>query len=461
MSKTNAILIFDIGKTNKKVLLFDQNLKILVEEETRFPEIIDDDGFPCDDIEKLETWIDQTLVKYLYHSEYNVVAVNFTTYGATLMYLDQEDERLTPVYNYLKPMPEGIVEPLYDKCGGVFEFSRCTASPALGMLNSGLQALWLKKSKPLVFQKVENILHFPQYLSFRLTGEIASEHTSIGCHTAMWDFDRMRYHDWLRDEGIELPVPLSAEKVFDGNIGARNVNTGIGIHDSSASLAPYLRGSKDEFILLSTGTWCISMNPFNHIPLTAEQLEKDCLCYMSINQKPVKSSRVFLGHIHDVNVERLVKHFKVDSDEYKKVKTDETLLKSLMNNSNPGSIFFSGGMPVDYIDTKTDLSLFANFDQAYHRLMIDLTRLVVSSLYLIIPENDNTRCLYISGGFAKNELFTRLLASSFPNKEVYTSEIDNATSLGAALVLYKQFDLSSMPELDLDLKKVRPFEFRI
>jgi predicted NBD/HSP70 family sugar kinase len=47
MPKTNAILIFDIGKTNKKVLLFDQNLKILVEEETRFPEITDDDGFPA------------------------------------------------------------------------------------------------------------------------------------------------------------------------------------------------------------------------------------------------------------------------------------------------------------------------------------------------------------------------------------------------------------------------------
>jgi sugar (pentulose or hexulose) kinase len=394
------------------------------------------------------------LEKYLHHPEFEVLAINFATYGATLVYLNQKGERLTPVYNYLKFMPDGIVEPLYEKYGGVFEFSRCTASPSLGMLNSGLQALWLKRCKAQVFDKVKNILHFPQYLSFRLSGKITSEHTSIGCHTAMWDFDRMQYHDWLKNTGIELPPPISAEEVFEGTFENLKVNTGIGIHDSSASLAPYLRGSKDDFILLSTGTWCISMNPFNHTPLSTEQLEKDCLCYMSINQKPVKSSRVFLGHIHDVNLERLVKYFKVDSNEYKKVKTNEVMLKSLMNNSKPNSKFFGSGMKPDYIDSSLDLSLFANFEEAYHRLMIDLSQLVVDSIALIIPENDTTRCLYVSGGFAKNELFTRILADSYPNKQVYTSEINNATSLGAALVLYKQFGLSSMPDLDLHLKRV-------
>lgn len=50
----------------------------------------------------------------------------------------------------------------------------------------------------------------------------------------------------------------------------------------------------EKFILLSTGTWCINMNPFNEDPLTKEQLEQDCLSYMSINQKPVKYSRFFM-----------------------------------------------------------------------------------------------------------------------------------------------------------------------
>ena len=36
--KEKVIAIFDIGKTNKKLLLFDYNLKLVSEEETKFSE---------------------------------------------------------------------------------------------------------------------------------------------------------------------------------------------------------------------------------------------------------------------------------------------------------------------------------------------------------------------------------------------------------------------------------------
>ena len=55
--KTELVLIFDIGKTNKKTLLFDRELKIIHEEETVFEEIPDDDDFKGDDIERLEQWM--------------------------------------------------------------------------------------------------------------------------------------------------------------------------------------------------------------------------------------------------------------------------------------------------------------------------------------------------------------------------------------------------------------------
>ena len=63
--KTEVVLIFDIGKTNKKILLFDSQLKILHEEETIFQEIADDDGFKGDDIEKLEQWMLEACTKFL------------------------------------------------------------------------------------------------------------------------------------------------------------------------------------------------------------------------------------------------------------------------------------------------------------------------------------------------------------------------------------------------------------
>src|SRR5258708_25986745 len=84
---------------------------------------------------------------------------------------------------------------------------------------------------------------------------------------------------------------------------------GIGLHDSSAAMIPYLESFQEPFVLISTGTWCISMNSFNKTPLTVAELQKDCLCYMSYRGRPVKSSPLFAGYEHEQQVKRLGAHF--------------------------------------------------------------------------------------------------------------------------------------------------------
>jgi sugar (pentulose or hexulose) kinase len=454
----NVIAVFDIGKTNKKILLFDEKLQVVSRHEERFPTITDEDGVECDDIDLMEKWIKTTMVKLAQDKEFNVLGVNFSTYGATLIYLDSEGERLTPAYNYLKTMPDGIIAPLYERWGGIEEFSRRTASPAFvdNMLNSGLQALWLKKCRPEVFARVKDVVHFPQYLSQLLTGKVNSEYTSIGCHTAMWDFDNKDYHPWLKDEGIPVPTPIGNDAVYDVEFAGKTIKVGIGIHDSSASLAPYIIGSKDKFLLISTGTWCINMNPFNDEPLTADQLKKDSLCYMSVSMNPVKSSRLFMGHIHEVNSNKLTEHFNLPYDEFKQVKADAEMVKKMIANK---PVFFKNGVPDNYIDETVDYSQFFCYSKAYHQLVIDITRVLKDSIDLVMPANDETITLYISGGFARNEIFVRLLASFYPGKMVYTTEIDNSTALGAAIVLWKKAFDGIEPKLDLGLKKVEPFKF--
>jgi hypothetical protein len=196
------------------------------------------------------------------------------------------------------------------------------------------------------------------------------------------------------------------------------------------------------------------MNPFNYSALTAEELEQDCLAYMSVKQKPVKSSRFFLGHIHDVNVKHLSEYFKLGKDQYKSVSLDQALLEKLMQEEDPERSFFSDGIPEDYVDKRINLSRFENFSMAYHRLMIDLVKHTAASIDLIIEEGDTTRDIYITGGFAKNPIFKNLLASRFPKKNVYTSEVANATSLGAALVIWKTMGMEGEPEIDLGLKRI-------
>jgi sugar (pentulose or hexulose) kinase len=453
----DVIAVFDIGKTNKKILLFDSGLKLVLQKEERFAECPDEDGFPCDDIVKIEDWIMKMIRQFARSRKYNLRAVNFATYGASLVYLDSNGRRLTPVYNYLKSMPEDVLAGFYERYGGIEEFCRSTASPFLGMLNSGMQILWLKKHKPDSFSNVCYIVHFPQYLSFLISREARSEYTSIGCHTAMWDFDHHCYHKWLADEGIILPAPSSNDEMIKVNIYGKEIHTGTGIHDSSSSLVPYLKESPEPFILISTGTWCIFMNPFNKEALTINQLQQDTLCYLSTNQNQVKSSRYFMGHIHDIYTQQITSFFNQNAESYKQIQGDESLLNKLLEET----LFFTKDQCNGNNYPKLDLSVFGSFEEAYHKLIIDLTMMGIKSLQLVIPDHDNTRRIYITGGFARNELFIRLLAALLPNMPVYISEIDNATALGAAMVLWKRTFSGNEPEVDLGLKKIEPFKINI
>lgn len=447
--KPEVIAIFDIGKTNKKFLLFDKDLNVVYQSESKFNEIKDDDGFECDDINAIEKWILLNIKFIINEGNFDIKGINFSTYGASLMYLDKKGNRLTPVYNYLKPIPENTLEGFYENYGGKVEFARITASPKMNMLNSGLQILWLKKSKPEIFSKVKTILHFPQYLSYFLTKKISSEYTSIGCHTAMWDFDNKSYHKWLSDEGIKLPTPISNSTTTEVELFGKKINIGIGIHDSSSSLAPYILGNNDKFILLSTGTWCINMNPFNNEVLTKEELEKDTLCYMSVRQEQVKSSRLFMGHIHEVNTNAIANHFKVEDNFYKNIGLNISLLNSLIDKSKGEKVFFKNGFTQSYIDDDIDLNTFKSPEEAYHQLMIDLTQLCIESINLIIGKKDETKSIYISGGFSRNAIFVELIKRHYPDKSVFTSEIDNSSALGAAIVIYNSMGFGKMPEIKL------------
>lgn len=444
--KESVIAIFDIGKTNKKLILFNDEFRVVSESEQKFPEILDDDGFECDDIEHIESWIKESLSTLIKSDKFDLKAVNFATYGATLIYLDEQGKRLTPAYNYLKPVDEKIPESLYKRNGGRDEFCRKTASPALGMLNSGMQILWLKAKKPEIFSKVKNILHFPQYLSYTLTGKIYSEHTSIGCHTALWNFDEMKYHSWVENHGLNLPMPVPVGTYDEVVIAGKKLKIGIGIHDSSSSLAPYFTSGRGKFLLLSTGTWCINMNPFNTEKLTAEQLDRDCLCYMSITRQPVKSSRLFLGHLHEAASKLISDHFNIPDDYFRTIKADKNLSAGLKIKFRDKMVFFAPGPYSHDLREYVDMYGFNSFEEAYHQLMNELGDLTVRSVKLVLPENDDIENIFITGGFSENTIFLNLISEAFPYKHVYTSEIKNSSALGAALVIS-----GANPELNLGL----------
>ncbi len=433
-----VIAVFDIGKTNKKILLFDSNFHVVFENSIRFEEILDDDGFPCDDIDAIERWIKNQVKAIQKNKVYKLVAINFSTHGATVMYLDKTGNKITPLYNYLKPLDDFDFSGFYSKYGGVKEFSRKTASPAYGMLNSGLQMYWLKNAKPHFWKQVHSILHYPQYLSYLFSNKITADFTSIGSHTAIWDFDLMKYHYWLGEEGITLPIPVNGKEAVMVNLNGENVAIGSGLHDSSSSLIPVLEENEnEEFILLSTGTWIISMNPFSKEQLTQSQLAHNCLCYITTDKKQVKSSMQFLGHVHEINVMELNNYFGKENDYFIHMDVNKNSCNQTFRNSK--RIFFPSGLPDDYKADMSTLSSFENFEEAYSQLVFEISQMVYEGLGFILDKKNKLKTIYISGGFNKNIFFMQYLSLMMPDLNIEVSQMKNTSALGAALLMKKYF----------------------
>lgn len=84
-----VIAIFDVGKTNKKLFLIDESYSIVYERSARFVETVDEDGEPCENLESLRLSVYDSLHQVLQLKEFDVKAINFSTYGASFVYLDK------------------------------------------------------------------------------------------------------------------------------------------------------------------------------------------------------------------------------------------------------------------------------------------------------------------------------------------------------------------------------------
>jgi sugar (pentulose or hexulose) kinase len=438
MRPTPVIAVFDVGKTNKKLFLFDRQYRIVYERSARFLETVDEDGDPCENLESLRLSVFDSLRGVFRKKEFDIKAINFSAYGASFVHIDEEGQPVCPLYNYLKPYPEALTNRFYETYGGQAEFTVRTASPVLGSLNSGMQIYRLKYEKPEVFAQIRHSLHLPQYLSFLISGNACSDLTSIGCHTNLWDFRANAYHEWVKKEGIDrvLAPVCPYDEVVPAAFPGNNYSVGTGLHDSSAALIPYMMNFNDPFILISTGTWCISLNPFNQTPLTQDELAQDCLCYMQYEGRPVKASRLFAGQEHEDEVKRISAHFGQNPAKYRSVRFNPDIIAALQAREE------QEGGPKEF--SSRDLSGFATDLEAYHRLMMDIMRKQDISTRLVLNGTE-VRRIFVDGGFSKNSIYMNLLAAAFPALEVFAASMAQATALGTALAIHQAWNSGPLP----------------
>lgn len=297
MAEPKHVAVIDIGKTNAKLALVDTATLTEIAVVTRPNRVLPGPPWPHFDLEGHWQFLLAGLADF--HRTHGIDAISVTTHGASCVLLDAEGNLTAPMLDYEHPGPDEV-HAEYDRLRPDFAE---TGSPRLPMgLNVGAQLFWMFATDPGLQDRTAAILTYPQYWGFRMTGVRATDASSLGCHTDLWNPFEGRLSTLLDRIGIaeKIAPTLPSDAVLGPIVPNVARATGLpadtpvhcGIHDSNASLLPHVLNRKPPFSVVSTGTWVISM-AMGGAPVTLDPA-RDLLVNVNALGAAVPSAR-FMG----------------------------------------------------------------------------------------------------------------------------------------------------------------------
>lgn len=440
--------VLDIGKTNVKLSLMDNN-RLKVASFSRKNNPIGAASYPHADVAGIWDWLVEVLNTCSYVKQ--ITAFIVTTHGATAALVNED-------------LPgDGLVLPIMDyefsgvgNCNESYEMVRPefteTLSPALPAgLNLGRQLFWLEQNFPDQFSCASHLLMYPQYWGWRLTGQMAAEVTSLGCHTDLWAPVSKHYSSLVaRCDWERLMPPLEPAWQALGSINAQiAAQTGlpgdckvyVGLHDSNASYSRYLLANQEpgtSFAVISTGTWTVLMQANGD--LAALRHKRDTLANCDISGEPVACARFMGGREYELICQRLGSDINAPVH-YATVQAALNYLWTVTPDFSDGNGPFAGMTPIISCP-QTAASAVATL---YYALMIDQR----------LTDLQSTGPIYIEGAILKNSLLCSLVAQLRTGQAVHLSTDDTGTVQGALLLTIAKgtaVELELEPCLSADFK---------
>jgi L-fuculokinase len=479
-----AIAVIDIGMTNKKIALFDGKLRMLDSSSRGFAPVMVD-GIPAHDLAGMEEWFLDELAKY--GANHPIAAIAVTTHGATMACVGADGNSCAPCFCYTHEPGPDFQERFYRMAGDKRELQLSTGTPPLSaMINPAKGIFFLKERYPEALARSRVLLNYPQYWGYRLTGAIGAEGTYSGCHSYLWDWQAGTYSSVADKLGIRelLPFPLRGSFETLGAIKPEIAKrTGLspdtivtmGIHDSNASLLPHLAKREGrDFVLNSTGTWCVLMHPQKDYGYAAEELGKIVYFNRSAYGDPVKTA-IFLGGMEYEAWSRTISELgaakalgEPDPETYRSVL--ESASEFILPEFVPGSGQFPGSLPRavqdgrEYALADIQAGMPAPpflLDGKRARALLNISLAFQTQVAFGRSGGREGTDIVTEGGFRKNSGYNALLAAA-PGSRVYLTDIQEATSLGAAMTAVAALEgvtpRALADRFDVEYKAVKPME---
>ncbi len=442
------VAVLDVGKTNAKVALVDTFEAIELEVLSRPTPMLDGPPYPAFDVETLNDFALESLTTLAARG--TVDAIGVTTHGATVALLDADGSLALPVLDYEHDGPDAVradYEPLRPP------FAETGSPPLPGGLNVGAQLHWQEATFPDAFARVAHLLTWPQYWAYRLCGEMASEPTSLGCHTdlivpATGEFSALAIsRGWdrlappMRPTGERLGT-VTPEVVARTGLAA-GTPVHVGIHDSNASLVPHLLAREPPFAVVSTGTWVVCMAPgANAVELDPA---RDTLVNIDARGRPVPSAK-FMGGREYTLLSRDGVHGVDPAALDRVVERGAMLLPAVVQGSGP----FPSREAIWTVDP-------ASLDDAEHAIVVThyLALMTATCLELIGARGP----IAVEGPFAGNAAYLEMLVAA-TGRSVETSASATGTSVGTAMLVEGPRAFAAGALVEVEANRVDPLERR-
>ncbi len=300
----DLVAVLDVGKTTAKLLVASISTGepvASIETACRPSTTAWGDELPVREIEEwacaaLAALPDRRRIGALVPIAHGAAAVLVDGAGETLVAPDYEDARFDLVAEEYRPLRDDF---------------RDTFSPFLPVgLNLGRQLYFLQTRHATLFAKARRLLTYPQYWAWRFSGVAASEVTSLGCHSDLWQpvagQPSLLTH---RRNWAPLLPPLRRANEALGPITPRiAAATGLhpecqvfcGMHDSNASFLCHriARPDGDAFAVVSSGTWTIVLA--HGTPLEQLQESQDMLANVDAFGQPIATARFMGGREYEM-----------------------------------------------------------------------------------------------------------------------------------------------------------------
>jgi sugar (pentulose or hexulose) kinase len=420
---TGHVAVIDIGKTNAKLVLVDLESLTEIAVITRPNTVLPGPPWPHFDVEGHWAFLLDGLRDF--HATHGIDAISVTTHGACAALLDSDGNLAAPILDYEFAGPDDLARE-YNAIRPPFSE---TGSPKLaGGLNIGAQLFWQFQIDPGLKDRAIQIVTYPQYWGARLTGVTATDVTSLGCHTDLWNPKASAFSSLVATLGIadKLAPVRKPSDVLGTVLPHIAVRTGLkpdtpvhcGIHDSNASLLPYVLGSEVPLSVISTGTWVIAMS-IGGTPGPLDP-ELDNLINVTALGHPAPSARFMGGREHDLATDGPYQEpIQADLDDI--LSSEIMLMPAVVSETGP----FKGHQTA-WLGREPEIG--------------SGRRSAAVALYLALVTAECLRnighegAIVVEGPFASNEIYLEML-SVVTESAVYASLGSTGTSTGAAMLV--------------------------